>query len=443
MRRAVSQHRQKHRSLLATFSLLAIVFSASVSASLYLSVGDAEAAYGGSCVSSTGLEGYWKFNEATGLYALDSSGNSHVGTLVGGTLWASGSTLISSNSGSLLFDGTDDHVAIAGSNDFTYGTGSFTVSLFVKTDTGNRSVLGNYNAGAGWGLYLYSDGKVNFFGYGDMGTNDTAQSSVALNNQWHHIVGVFTRTGNDLKIDTYVDGTLIGTHTATVGNITVSSDLLLGDYLGQPHFKGGLDEVRIYSRALTSTEVNALFNGCTSSSSSSSTSSSTSSSSSSTSSSSTSSSSSSSSSVTPGPMCNGVAATIYVKNNKIVGGPMNGMTYYGILRGGSGADVIVGTNKQDIIGGKAGNDTICGGNGNDLIYGDDGNDWLSGDNGNDFLLGGAGNDTLTSGSGKNFLDGGAGSNICHVGGKKDIAFRCQAINSHGNSMNHDDEDDDE
>lgn len=50
------------------------------------------------------------------------------------------------------------------------------------------------------------------------------------------------------------------------------------------------------------------------------------------------------------PVCDGQSATVYVNSsNVIVGGPMNGLTYNGILVGTSGVDTIVGTNGADYV----------------------------------------------------------------------------------------------
>jgi Ca2+-binding RTX toxin-like protein len=109
------------------------------------------------------------------------------------------------------------------------------------------------------------------------------------------------------------------------------------------------------------------------------------------------------------PMCNGQTATIYVNAaGKIVGGPDNGKTYRGELRGTNGADVIVGTNGKDEIDGKGGDDILCGGNGNDEIEGGSGNDTLFGEAGKDELKGEDGNDTLTGGPSADKFDGGKG-----------------------------------
>jgi Ca2+-binding RTX toxin-like protein len=221
-------------------------------------------------VSTANLLGHWKFDENTGTTTADSTGNGHTGTLQNGPVWSSGATMITPNPSALKFDGSNDQVTVTNSGDFNFGTGSFTVSLFAKTGSGNRGVLGNFSAAQrGWGLYLYSNNQANFFAYGTQGINDAAKPAAVLNNQWHHLAGVYSRSGASLTIRTYVDGALAGTQTATVGNITASSSLLFGRYLGQPYFAGSLDDIRVYGRSLTGGEVTSLSSGCNGSSSSS------------------------------------------------------------------------------------------------------------------------------------------------------------------------------
>jgi Ca2+-binding RTX toxin-like protein len=411
----------------------------------------------GSCsaVSTTNLVGHWKLDENGGLTAIDSAGGNNDGTLENGPAYMSGTPAITPNPSALSFDGTDDQVRIANSGDFRFGTGAFTVSAFTKGTVGDRSVLGNFsNTQRGWGLYHYASERINFFGYGTMGTHDTSFAAPGLlNGQWHHVAGVYTRSGNSLTIKTYFDGALMGTHTVSVGDITSMSDLLLGKYLLQPNYAGSLDDVRVYARALNDGEVDALSDGCAGSSSSSVSSvpSSSSASSVSTSPSSSSVSSSSSSSSSAVAMCNGMTATIYVKNGKVVGGPQNGQNFVGTLNGTAGADVIVGTTGPDNIFGKGGADTICGGAGPDNLSGDGGADWINGEAGpdkidggdqGDFIVGGPdgdnlkgedGADTLCGGdlgdlmdggdgadkldgaAGNDSLKGGAGSDACHRG----------------------------
>ncbi|MBI3332417.1 hypothetical protein HYZ99_05710 [Candidatus Peregrinibacteria bacterium] len=214
-------------------------------------------------VSTAALLGHWKFDEGAGTTTADSTGNGHTGTLENGPTWTTGTPVVVPNPAALSFDGTDDQVRVAQSGDFSFGTGSFTVTGFARTATGGTSLLGNFSTShRGWGLYFYSTNRVNFFGYGNLGINDTSQAVTLLDDQWHHVAGVYTRSGASLTIDTYVDGVLVGTNTATVGDITANSDLLFGKYLLQPHYDGRLDDIRIYGRPLSGAEVGSLAAGC-------------------------------------------------------------------------------------------------------------------------------------------------------------------------------------
>ena len=214
------------------------------------------------CVA-TDLVAYWKLDENAGSLAFDQVSITHLGVLTNGSTWVAGTPTVNPNVSALSFDGTDDAVVTGAVSDFAFDTDEFTVSLFAKPTSGNRSVLGNFSPLLrGWGLYFYSNNTINFFGYGDTGTNDAAKPATVLDGNWHHIVGVYKRAGASLTIETYVDGALIGTNTANVGDIGSSSPLFLGKYLLQPTYAGSLDDIRIYERALTGSEVTQLAADC-------------------------------------------------------------------------------------------------------------------------------------------------------------------------------------
>ncbi len=73
--------------------------------------------------------------------------------------------------------------------------------------------------------------------------------------------------------------------------------------------------------------------------------------------------------------------------------------------GGSGSDVVVGTDGPDHLVGGSGNDVLCGLGGDDVLDGGSGNDYLDGGLGYDRLYGGTGPDTLVNGE---VNDGGTG-----------------------------------
>jgi len=112
----------------------------------------------------------------------------------------------------------------------------------------------------------------------------------------------------------------------------------------------------------------------------------------------------------PAPTCNGLTATVYVNGGGIiVGGPYDGYTYQGTLRGSDQNDVIVGTDARDYIYGRDGDDTICGLGGNDNIDGDNDDDTIFGGEGNDDIDGEYGDDTMFGGAGSDEIEGGRGN----------------------------------
>jgi Ca2+-binding RTX toxin-like protein len=89
------------------------------------------------------------------------------------------------------------------------------------------------------------------------------------------------------------------------------------------------------------------------------------------------------------------------------------------FRGGSGDDVVIGSNNVNRLNGSAGNDTLQGGDANDVLKGGNGDDLLIGGRGNDRLVGGGGNDRLNGGAGDDVLNGGAGDDVLLGGAGND------------------------
>jgi hypothetical protein len=85
-----------------------------------------------------------------------------------------------------------------------------------------------------------------------------------LDGTWHHVVGVLGSTGG---MSLYYDGNLISSNTNTTAiayNNTGGASLAIGRHgagnVGMD-FGGNIDDVRVYSRALTAAEINSLYIG--------------------------------------------------------------------------------------------------------------------------------------------------------------------------------------
>ena len=206
----------------------------------------------------TGLVGYWRFNENTGTTTADASGSGNTGTLQNGAAWTAPGKDGASH---ITFDGVDDRVNVADSS-----------SLDVS---GAMSIGGwfNHNSAGGSGtngvqkLNAYritaveanaANSKWQFFITDPVGgTHQVTTTSAYSNDAWHYITGVFT--GTQLLI--YVDGVSAATAVNWTGTIQNSAQALVIGQRDSVYYKGQIDELRIYNRALTSTEVGTLAGG--------------------------------------------------------------------------------------------------------------------------------------------------------------------------------------
>lgn len=195
------------------------------------------------------LIAHWKFDEGTGQILQDSVGDND-GDLVGDPNWVYGISGMA-----LEFDGNDDHVSL--SETPLTGTGDFSILAWVKTvDDGNRQTIINYGTigiSSNQELYLFKgyDNKLHF----DLRNTAGPSSEVAINDGTWHQVGVVNSGGS---IQLYVDGSTSGSAQSMSPEI-VDGDACIGVCDGHNYrMDGAIDEIRIYDRALTDTEVEYL-----------------------------------------------------------------------------------------------------------------------------------------------------------------------------------------
>ncbi len=212
-----------------------------------------------------GLLGWWKLDEGKGQKAADASGNGHDGTLKKGASWEKGRI-----GGALKFDGKDDHLEIPHAPGLNVGAKSFSVCLWVRSKNKNaRRVFSKRLHDKGWHMEINSDGK---------GKSAPGKLRVCLNgekmhqwildagigqNKWHHVAVTVDRERNELKA--YVDGAQVDkTQGLSSVNGSLDSDAPLTSAVkpirGKPYmyFQGSLDDLRLYGRVLSPSEVEEL-----------------------------------------------------------------------------------------------------------------------------------------------------------------------------------------
>lgn len=203
----------------------------------------------------TDLRGYWPLNAGSGSDAADASGNNNTGRLTNATWNASGRL-----GACLNFNGANSLVQITNPlcNDFS-------IAFWVKTTqtggtpqwyNGRGLVDGDAPGNANdFGTALVG-GK---FGFGVGNPDTTIVSTANINDgQWHHCVA--TRQQSTGTIRVYVDGVLQNTGTGARNTLPSSARLWLGAISsGGNYFNGSLDEVKLFTRTLSSDEVAALY----------------------------------------------------------------------------------------------------------------------------------------------------------------------------------------
>lgn len=225
--------------------------------------------------SNLGLIGYWSFNEGTSTIATDFSGNgvnltlsnfSSPPTQTSG--WTNGAL-----GKALAFDGLND-IASVSSNTFADNPINMTVSAWVKTSVVSggtyRTIVSKNNnpaADSGWRLAFNSgastDGSFGFYiqDAGNVNFNESYTVGGYNDGKWHHVV-VTVSGGLSGTVLIYVDGVnaTAGNYPSASNNSTSSAvPVSIGDDGTGYREQITIDEVRIYNRALSATEISNLY----------------------------------------------------------------------------------------------------------------------------------------------------------------------------------------
>ena len=174
---------------------------------------------------------------------------------------------ISFTSPYFTYNGSSSQVSVADNASLEPGSGDFTMEAWVNQSvSGNDVVLGKFDNG---GLSLdvsYSIRTTGTTFYAQLGSGSGSGSTLFVNstnhvgtvNTWYQLVYVF-KNGGTKTLETFVNGTSIGTVNHSLASILNSSNpLYIGSYNGgefSQWFDGKIGVVRMYNKALTAEEV--------------------------------------------------------------------------------------------------------------------------------------------------------------------------------------------
>ena len=210
-----------------------------------------------------GLIGLWSFEEGSGNVVGDLSGGGNTGTVLNGAYWTPGKWR-----GGLGFDGVDDYVRVANSAPLEL-TNLVTLAAWVRPQLNGawqsviRKVVQEGTHAYPYTAYdlLLVDSAGTFQARMSVSGTDgnrvyVSGSSSLSYGTWYHLVGTYD--GTNIRI--YVNGVQDGIAAYSSPLLRTGQALYLGrNGGGGDLFKGVLDELRIYNRVLTSTQVRQLY----------------------------------------------------------------------------------------------------------------------------------------------------------------------------------------
>ena len=231
-------------------------------AGVWATSGDAPSARGATTPGT--LEAFWKFDESDGHVALDSSGHDLRGRFSKEPVRVAGMI-----GGAVKLDGPTDYIDFGFPNSLRL-VGSMTITAWVNAASfppDDAAIVSHYN-GFGYQLDTTVDQGPRTVGFkltdacGGLMARYGATPLVV--DTWYHLAGVYDAEAQTL--DVYLNGEL--DNGALVGSVTgTQRSSRAAVYVGRRsdlegfEFAGSIDDVRIYSLALTKAEIGADMDG--------------------------------------------------------------------------------------------------------------------------------------------------------------------------------------
>lgn len=218
------------------------------------------------CSTDQDIIGAWHMNEASGAYVGDTSGNAldGISEYIGPNIDTSG------HSGAARsFNGTQNYVSLPTSP--LYDTQSLTINTWIKLNDATKSGVifqAGVNGPAAAYTLFHASGDLTFRTVNSAGVLDelvvsaTSRTTYIYDNSWHMITAVYNPQTQQKLL--YVDGILkdskdysetlktMGETVARIGATSYATPSTL--------FKGSIDEVSLWRKAMSGSEVAGIYN---------------------------------------------------------------------------------------------------------------------------------------------------------------------------------------
>lgn len=221
-----------------------LMLACGVAAPLYLSAAVPAAACG---PQPAGLSSWWRAEGNTKDWV---GGNN--GTPSGGVTFAEG--VVGAAFG---LDGVDDYIDIGAAASIATKPAS-TVEAWVyptALDGGEKQIYSENSGGSVYELYLTGDKACNAIWRGGSWTETCSTTSISPNH-WYHVATTLGAGGARL----YLNGVLENITSSALPTDQVITAINVGRASGFYYFSGLVDELKLYNRALTATEIQGIYN---------------------------------------------------------------------------------------------------------------------------------------------------------------------------------------
>jgi Concanavalin A-like lectin/glucanases superfamily len=197
-------------------------------------------------ISRDQLVGEWLFTDNLN----DTSGNAYDGVATGATF---GIDRFGHANSAAVFNGINQYISVPSESDFSLN-GDLTISAWINpaaiTQLAGIASKCQSSSCAAFTFRLGFSGDIDL----DSNTASTAVPSQVTTGTWQHVAGVMS--GSTATI--YVNGVSMFTHVQGFTPQVRNNTLRFGVDYQASFFDGSIDDIRVYTRALSAAEISAL-----------------------------------------------------------------------------------------------------------------------------------------------------------------------------------------
>ncbi|MDP2712400.1 MAG: LamG domain-containing protein [Solirubrobacteraceae bacterium] len=204
-------------------------------------------------VLADGPVGYWRFGEASGILAEDSSGNDNHGQYLNGPLLGQAGAIVGDTDTAARFDGVGGEMRVPSAPSLNVGA-TFTAEGWIKRSTETRTHPLLNKGGRGLHLVVMGAANGNEVWLRKTGVTTIARTTtgVPADGEYHHVVVTMDGAGT---ATIYIDGVDVTLPVAGQHLQVIESTALPLSFAGTGSTPADLDEFALYARALTEQEV--------------------------------------------------------------------------------------------------------------------------------------------------------------------------------------------